>query len=243
MMATLTVEDLVARATSGPNPDKKRNFHPSMLYSLINMPFNIWCDYHVSKKERVGEETSRYNDLQIALGGEYEEKWVKENCPGVVTIPKTYDRNALLETFKAMLAGAPYIHAPQLWLLSEELYGTGDVLVRSDDHPSDLGAWHYRVIEVKRSKKIDLDGKREDYKVMQTLTYHRILSRLQGYAPPTMTVVLREGQEEIPVAGLDSRLDDLLDLWRTIRDGSFKPESPEIGGGDSPWQRARRPVR
>ena len=42
----------------------------------------------------------------------------------------------------------------QLWLLPADVYGKADLLVRCDDHPSDLGNYHYRVKEIKNSSTV-----------------------------------------------------------------------------------------
>lgn len=230
----MQLEVLMERATSGKRSDRRRHFRPSMLYSLLDSPFNVWCDYHAPASAKV-DETTRYERMRMDLGSAYESQWVAQNYPEAVEIPQTYDLDALKKSFEAMLRGERVIHAPQLWLLSEELYGMADVLIRHDDHPSDLGAYHYRVVEIKRSKKVDTSPEADDYRVLQAMTYHRILSRLQGFAPPTFTVVLRNGQVEIPPDGLDARLDKVLTLWRSIRDGQHKPELPGYDKGTSPW--------
>jgi hypothetical protein len=71
-----------------------------------------------------------------------------------------------------MLAGARAIHKPQLWLLPEELYRRADLLVQCDDHPSDLGTYHYRVKEIKRSPIL------QSYHECQAALYNRILGHI-----------------------------------------------------------------
>ena len=40
------LDELLSRAASGQVPNRRRHFRPSMLYALLNSPFNAWCDYH-----------------------------------------------------------------------------------------------------------------------------------------------------------------------------------------------------
>lgn len=231
----MDVTTLCQRATSGLRPNPRLHFKPSMLYTLLECPFNLWCDYHAPAKERV-DETTRYETLRIEWGRKYEEAWVRANYPDAVRVPDTFCGAALEKTCQAMLQGARAIHGPQLWLLSEEMYGTGDLLVRYDDHPSDLGPYHYRVFEIKRSKKVKLPPEADDYKVLQGFAYHRMLSRLQGYRPPTFTLVLRDGSVEVPCEGLDLPFDRILELWRSIRDGQCRPDLPDPMSAKSPWR-------
>jgi hypothetical protein len=45
---------------------------------------------------------------------------------------------ALKETIQAMLCGETVIHGATLWFLGDDVYGQADVLVRCDNHASDL---------------------------------------------------------------------------------------------------------
>ena len=47
-----------------------------------------------------------------------------------------------------MLCGETAIHGATLWFLGDDVYGQADVLVRCDNHASDLENFHYRVIEL-----------------------------------------------------------------------------------------------
>lgn len=116
------------------------------------------------------------------------------------------------------------------------MHGKGDVLVRCDDHPSDLGDFPYRVEEVKRSEKIDRSKNPDDYRVVQGYVYHHMLPRLEGYSPPVFTLVLRDHREEIPVEGLERTLDGVPARWRAIRDGRERPPHPVFDEVGSPWR-------
>lgn len=226
----VTIRTLLIRATGNLKPNSVQTFSPSILYKLINDPFWVWCNYHVPEEEKV-EEIDRHDELRKQRGIEYEEEWVKQHYPDAIKIEPEWGLDALKNTFKAMLNGVPAIHSPNLWLLPEEMYGKGDVFVRSNEAPSDLGPYHYRVKEIKRSKKL------QSYHSLQAAVYNRMLGKIQGYTPPELSVVLAEGEEKVPYdSKLLSNLDEHLSTWRQIRDGQFKPEPKGFDQTESPWR-------
>ena len=208
----IDIHTFIERATGGMEPDRNSMFRPSMIYDLLHDPFKVWCEFHAPKDQAV-DEVSRYDEIKMRRGVEYENAWVAEHCPGFQKIEPEYGFQALRNSIHAMMEGLPAIHAPQLWLLSDGIYGKADVLVRDDGASSDLGNFHYRVLEIKRS------GSLKEYQVLQAAFYNRILGRLQGYTPESFTVVLRDGEEEILNSEVDSKIDEMLNRFRRIRDG------------------------
>lgn len=79
-------------------------------------------------------------------GNDWEAQYVEGDFPEAYAVEATWGVEVVRETLGAMLAGKSTIHGAALWLLGEDVYGQADVLVRCDDHPSDLGDFHYRVI-------------------------------------------------------------------------------------------------
>ena len=149
---TADLETILERATSGQTLDKGRIFRPSWFYSMIKDPFWIWCEYHAPGSERVDEETL-FDHHRMQQGNVWEDQYVDENFPNAYEVESRWGLEAVRETIGAMLRGESTIHGGALWLLGEDVYGKSDVLVRCDDHPSDLGDFHYRVKEVKNSKE------------------------------------------------------------------------------------------
>ncbi|HVO92614.1 MAG TPA: hypothetical protein VMT22_07220, partial [Terriglobales bacterium] len=164
-----TTEQLVQRATGGQKFDRRRLFRPSLAYYLLKDPFWVWCHYHAPEAEAIDKSTL-YDELRIQHGVEYEQRWVQTNFLNAVEIKPGFGFEALKNTFRAMLDGAPAIYQPQLWDLRQETYGKGDLLVRDDSAPSDLGAYHYRVVELKRSRTL------REYHVQQAAFYNRIVA-------------------------------------------------------------------
>jgi len=163
----LTVEALIERATGGQKFNRHALFRPSLTYYLLKDPFWVWCEYHAPKEEAV-DETTRYDELRMQQGVAHEEQWVAANFPDAVKIEPGFGFDALKNTLRAILDGAPAIYQPQLWDLERESYGKGDLLVRDDSVASDLGSYHYRVLELKRSPAL------QQHHVLQAAFYNEL---------------------------------------------------------------------
>src|SRR6185312_11201443 len=190
-MPRLTIEQLVQRATGGEKFNRHRLFRPSLTYYLLKDPFWLWCEYHAPKAEAI-DETTRYDELRMEHGIEHEVRWVRANFPNAVEIKPGFGFDALKNTFRAMLDGARVIYQPQLWDLRQQTYGKGDLLIRDDAAPSDLGPYHYRVVELKRSRTL------REYHVQQAGFYNQNIALLQGYLPSHFTVVVNGASETVP---------------------------------------------
>jgi predicted RecB family nuclease len=236
---TASLETILERATSGQALDRARIFRPSMFYSISEDPFWIWCEYHAPKRERV-DETTPFDRHRMELGNDWEEHYLAEYFPDVYEVKSDWGLAAVSETIEAMLRGESAISAGSLWLLGKDIYGKSDVLVRCNDHPSDLGDFHYRVKEVKNSK----DAK--PYHQLQAAVYNWILGELQGYCPESFDIVLRKGKGEQTIAyeTVVELMGEHLAQWRQIRDGLASPAPLAYDSTPSPWrQYANRIVR
>lgn len=201
-----------------------------MAYQVLHDPFWIWCEYNAPRSEAV-DETTRYQKMLMQRGVEFEQLWIHEHYPDAVKIQPAFGHEALKNTLRAMLAGIPVISQPQLWDLSRQSYGKADLLVRDNSLGSDLGPYHYRLIEIKRSKSL------RDYHVMQAAIYNRMVGRIQGYTPEELTVALPTMEEKITFPSVEEQLEDHLSQWKTLRDGQWVPEPgrpPEATR--SPWR-------
>ncbi|MBI4715485.1 MAG: TM0106 family RecB-like putative nuclease [Nitrospirae bacterium] len=230
-VSKLPLPELIRRATAGEVPNRRRHLRPSWVYSILRDPFWIWCEYHAPRTEAVDEST-RYDRMRFEKAAAYERDWVQRRYPEAVRIEPGYGMAALEATLRAILSGLPVLYQPQLWDLEHEVYGKGDLLIRDDSHGSDLGPYHYRVIEIKSSAAL------QEYHVLQAAFYHRILGKLQGYTPESFTVALRSGEETLHWKGREKDLENLMARWRTLRD---RPDLvPEPGKPpkvtDSPWR-------
>ena len=226
----ITCEELIQRATAGQKFNRHILFRPSLSYYLLKDPFWLWCEHHAPKNAAV-DETSRYEKLRMQQGIEFEERWVKANFPNAVEIKPGFGFAALKNTFRAMLDGVAAIYQPQLWDLGRDSYGKGDLLIRDDSAPSDLGPFHYRVVEIKRSASL------QNSHVLQAAFYNQNLALLQGYGARQMTIVLKDGSETVAYVGKETDLDAARQLWRSLCDGSIVPEAKRPPNAtSSPWR-------
>jgi len=226
----VTLEELIQRSTGGRKFNRHVLFRPSLSYYLLKDPFWIWCEYHAPKSAAV-DETTRYEALRMQQGVEYEKQWVKNHFPNALEIKPHFGFEALRNTLQAMLDGAPAIYQPQLWDLLRDSYGKGDLLIRDDSAPSDLGPFHYYVLEIKRSQSL------QSSHVLQAAFYTQNIGMLQGRMPHELTIILKDSSESIAYDGNEEKLQAARRLWRSLRDGRVIPEAKRPPNAtNSPWR-------
>ncbi|MSP37343.1 MAG: TM0106 family RecB-like putative nuclease [Deltaproteobacteria bacterium] len=226
----ITLEALIQRATAGKKFNRHDLFRPSLSYYLVKDPFWLWCEHHAPKDAAV-DETTRYEKLRMQQGLDYEARWVETNFPDAVEIKPGFGFAALKNTLRAMLDGAATIYQPQLWDLRRDSYGKGDLLIRDHSAPSDLGPFHYRVVEIKRSAALQISH------ILQASFYNQNLALLQGYCPPQMIIVLKDSSETVAYDGKEMEIDAARQLWRSLREGSVVPEAKRPpNAASSPWR-------
>ena len=191
---------LLDRATSGERVNRRSRFRPSLVDKVLRDPFWVWCRYHAPPGEAVNE-VGRYERMRYRRGIDHENAWVAARYPDALAVRPDFGYEALTRTLRAMLEGVPAIHQPQLWDLGRDVYGRGDLLVRDDSRGSDLGPYHYRVIEIKRARKL------RDSFALQAALYNRTVGAIQGYTPDRVTIALREGTRHEEVSGRGKELD------------------------------------
>ncbi len=222
------VAALMTRATAGRKWVSAKLLKPSLLYRLEKDPWGVAQDYHGPAHEKV-DETTPYERARMDAGVKFERDWGTKRYPDGVRI-EGYGEQDLRRTIDAMSRGVRAILHPQLWALALDTGGQGDAIVRCDDAPSDVGPFHYRVKECKKSASV------QHYHRMQGALYNRILGLIQGYTPPGFEIVLPSG--EVTVDMEDSREDliSVMALWKDLRDGAVKPELPAWDSALSPWR-------
>ena len=155
---------------------------------MLRDPFWVWCQYHAPRGEAVNE-VGRYEQMRYRRGVEHEDAWVAAHYPDALAIKPDFGYEALARTLRAMLEGVPPFTNRNCGTRATS-YGRGDLLVRDDSHGSDLGPYHYRVIEIKRARSS------RDAFALQAALYNRTIGAVQGYTPGHVTVALRD--EAVP---------------------------------------------
>lgn len=230
MASQVSLEELICRATASKKFNRHNLFRPSLSYYLLKDPFWIWCTHHAPKSAAV-DETTRYEKLRMQQGVEYEQQWVKSHYPNALEIKPSFGFAALKNTCQALLDGVPAIYQPQLWDLENDMYGKGDLLIRDDSASSDLGSFHYRVVEIKRSQSLQASH------ALQGAFYSENLAKLQHYAPREITIVLRDSVETVPHADKVGEVESARQLWNELRAGNRTPETNRPpNAASSPWR-------
>lgn len=221
MAASLLVERLFARATRGRAFDAVTG---TEVYRFAKSPFTVWCEHHAPREAR--DPVTPYEEMLFREGREHEARVVRDRFPDATQMAAATEEEAFRQVLDAMAQGAPAIHGAPLLLLDEGMRGTADLLVRDDGAPSVFGPWHYVVKEVKLARNLG------DAHRLQAAFYHRIVSTLQGYAPPAFHVIDRDGNERT-FAYDEAELAAALHAIRAIRDGLAI--DPVLGDALSPW--------
>ncbi len=224
------LSNLLERATGGRDLANCNLFRPSWFYNMLEDPFWLWCEYHALPSERV-DETTAYDRHRMEQGNIWEDRYVSAIFPEAYRVESPWGVTALDETLQAMMRGESVIQGGALWLLSEEVYGKADVLVRCDNHPSELGNYHYRVKEVKNASQV------KPHHQLQAATYNWILGKLQGYCPTSFDIVLKDGEVTIPFEQVAEQMHHHLRLWRSIRDGKETLQPLSYNSTPSPWRK------
>jgi uncharacterized protein len=169
-------------------------------------------------------------------GLELEQKYVDsiDSTARKQTFP--YDRAGFVAFVTAALNGQKCIYNPPLFYLKENLAGKPDLLERDDSAPSDFGAYHYRVTEIKLSSGFE-EKKKRRY-VLQGLFYNFLLGKIQGYFAPRFTMVDRHNvQTSLDYAPLEHELILALKEIENIQLGKDKPDAVYGTCDDAYWSR------
>ncbi|MFA6584536.1 MAG: hypothetical protein WCS77_09590, partial [Elusimicrobiaceae bacterium] len=228
-MGTLAQElfnTLSANRSPGPT-----DFRASKMFSLVQDPFGLWCDYH-APLELAFEENVRYDNARSAKDKSSKADIILSRYPDAVIISGESQEETFLKTLEAMEEGRPYIGYPSLWDLRAHVLGRATLLIRENSGKSVFGDYHYRVVQMKRA------GELKDHYTLQAALINRILSDIQQYAEPHFTVTLRHKEMTISQHLWTERLDRELALFKTIQDGTFQPETGRPPkAAQSPWRK------
>ena len=225
---TLTA-DLFNRFSAGRTPDKT-DFNASKMFSLLEDPFGIWCDFHAPAEEAV-PEPNRYENLKICTDRHARDNWIREHFDDVEFITATTDTERFQNTLRAMVAGKQTIVNATLWNLPQNVYGAVNLLQRHEGADSVLGPYYYSIVQFKRAHDL-----KEHYALQVSLLNH-ILSAIQGFTSRYSRVELKGKTAQVDYTEHEQRLSRELNYFRAIRDGKARPEAhkpPKAAG--APWR-------
>lgn len=220
---------LFTRFSAGRIPDKT-DFNASKMFTLLEDPFSIWCAFHAPEGAAV-HELNRYENLKVRTDRHSRDAWIREHFPGVEFVNATNDTERFQNTLRAMAQGKPAIANASLWNLPQNVYGSINLLERSDDGPSVFGPYHYRIVQFKRAHDL-----KEHYALQVSLLNH-ILSDVQQYTPRYTRVELKGKNVNVDYLDHEERLNRELAYFRAIRDGKAKPEAHKPPkAANPPWR-------
>ena len=123
------------------------------VIKYITMPFAIHCDKFAPEAER--DEKSAFDELLFQRGKDFEAQYVRDKFPNSVTIPEgTRYEDGFKLTIDSMISGADVFHGAPIYYLPEGVYGTADILEKSNTESSIFGNYHYTIKEVKDRKSV-----------------------------------------------------------------------------------------
>lgn len=160
------------------------------LYNYTKCAHRVYLDAHGDPAER--SEAGEFVKLLWEMGLQTELDYLAglEGIAYEDLKPLPLER-AIEKTAQLMVQGARLIY--QGAIRAGDRVGRPDLLVRRDDTPSRLGAWHYEPIDIKAGKGWELrEGKRAKFKehyAFQILFYREILRAIQGHVPTLARII------------------------------------------------------
>lgn len=228
MQETLA-QTLFAKFSAGRTPDKS-DFNASKMFSLLEDPFGIWCNFHAPAEEAVPEQ-NRYENLKIRTDRHSRDAWIREHFPGAEFISATNDTERFQATLHAMAEGKPAVVNASLWNLPKNIYGAINLLQRCDGGTSIFGSYYYRIVQFKRAHDL-----KEHYALQVSLLNH-ILAEIQQFTPRYTRVELKGKTTDVDYLEHEERLTRELAYFRAIRDGQARPEAHKPPkAASAPWR-------
>lgn len=225
-----TIQETLFNTFSAQRSPDQRDFNASKMFSLLEDPFGIWCSFH-APKEAAFNELNRYENLKVRTDRNNRDEWIKEQFAEVVFVQADSETSRFQGTLQAMAQGKQAIANAALWNLPQHVYGSINLLVRDNGAKSVFGDYYYKIYQFKRAHDL-----KEHYALQVSLLTH-ILGSVQGFTPYQTRVMLKDKFVDVDYKDYDRRLEQELEYWRLIRDGSVKPEARKPPkAANSPWR-------
>jgi predicted RecB family nuclease len=212
----------------------RQNITGTVIRAYAISPYACYCQLHVELKER--DPLTRFGDSLRAWGLELEARYVDSIDAAARKQAFSYDHAGFKAFLTAAIHGQKCIYNPPLFYLKDNLAGKPDLLERDDSAPSNFGAYHYRVTEIKLSSGF---GEREKRRyLLQALFYNLLLGKIQEYIPPKFSMVDRYGiRTSFDYAPFEPELIQALTEIENIRSGREKPDAVYGTCDDAYWSK------
>ncbi|MBO4707262.1 MAG: TM0106 family RecB-like putative nuclease [Elusimicrobiaceae bacterium] len=216
--------------SAGRTPGKE-DLPAGKMYQILEDPFGLWCHFHAPKEEAV-EEPNLYESLRGKTDKLVRDHWIYDHCSNPVVISGN-DNEKFINTLQAMQDGAEGIIGGTLWdLRSEEgLYGGVNFLLKVNAGQSVFGAYHYKIVQLKRA------GEMKEHYALQTTLLNKILTEIQGYDAGEALFIFKAKEQILTCARVMERAKNAATLYHSIRRGETVPEANKPPKGAlSPWR-------
>ncbi|MBM3975273.1 MAG: TM0106 family RecB-like putative nuclease [Planctomycetes bacterium] len=201
---------------------RARSITGTHVYSYVKCPHLAALDLSLPRSERrPGHE---WEEFAKQRGRDFEAQFVAALGVQAPAYPERDFAAGAAATLALLRAGTPYVH--QAVLVGDDRLGLPDLL-RKIDGASDLGDFHYEVLDVKTS------GRMRGDQVLQVVFYAQLLAQVQGRLPSHGGIVLKDGREErFRIADYTAACDEVLADLRRLRDDPARSR-PFLQGGCS----------
>ncbi|MBR2082483.1 MAG: TM0106 family RecB-like putative nuclease [Elusimicrobiaceae bacterium] len=228
-MTDLELSQLYTEFSDGRVPNEQ-DFNAGRMFTLLEDPFCIWCNFHAPQEEAV-PETNRYENLKVRTDRHVRDEWIKDQFSRVFFINVQTDADRFTQTLAAMARGEEAIVNAALWNLKEHVYGSANLLVRSNDKSSRFGNYYYSIYQFKRAHDL------KEHYALQVSLLSQLLGQIQQVQPANTRVFLKGQFVDVAYADHAERLNQELAFWNNIRLGKARPEAhkpPKAAA--APWR-------
>ena len=224
-------DDIFNKFSAGRIPTQQ-DFNAGKFFLLLQDPFGLWCNYHVSKEETVKED-NLYEDLRSKTDRDIRDVWIHEHCSTTIVINASGEEERFKQTLKAMEEGIEGIIGANLWDLTGPIgcYGGVNLLKKIPEGQSVFGPYHYQIVQLKRA------GSMKEHYAMQTALLCSILNKIQNYEEAKALFIFKSKEQTLDCFKLQERVQKHLQEWLAIKEGSLVPEAKKPPKAAlSPWR-------
>jgi uncharacterized protein len=225
------IEEIYTRLSQGRTSDPAKDFSASRMYTLLESPFTLWCEYH-APREAADPEFNRYEQQRAKFMRQLRDGGAQPLPEGTVDVHDRSQEVCFRATLEAMEKGAPGIAGAMLWNLPKNMTGRAALLLRVDEGRSVFGPYHYQIALFKQALEL------KEHYALQCTFLNEILAEMQGWRSRYSRIYLKNGERQLDHFDWCHRLDAELERWRDIRDGRLEPETDRPPAAAlAPWRR------
>lgn len=216
--------DIYQRMTEASDlPSVKANW----VERYVESPISFWCDLFAPVE--LADSLDLFQKHLFETGQEHQNDLTETEYPGAIQKIFDTEEDGFAKTLDLMAGAEQFIKNMPLLCGPEGLEGRPDLLMWTDESPSEFGEFSYRVLEIKSANRI-----RESHK-LQAAFYNRLLGLVQGFEPTEFYIANRTGEvSTLQSSEFAELLEETLAQIRQVIGGT--PVDPCYGAGKWPWE-------